>query len=623
MCGIYGIVDPRALPEPERFAEIDRIIHHRGPDDGGLFREEPVVLGARRLAILDLSPAGHQPMTTPDGRFVLVYNGETYNFAGVRAELERRGVSFRSGTDTEVVLAALASEGTKALERLSGMFAFALWDRERRELTFARDRFGVKPLYYYHEGERLAFASEIKALLALPDIDRRLDLDALGLYLTLGFVPGPRTLFARIRKAAPAVVYRFAEGHLSAHAFWRLRERPVDGADPVPVFEAHLARVVRDHLVADVPVGVFLSGGLDSSALVVAICELLGRRTKTFTIGFGDPEYSEVAHARAIAERFGTEHRELLLEPDAVEVLPRILWHLEEPLADTSILPLWFLCEMAREEVTVALAGEGGDETFAGYTRYLWAPVAERYAHLPRLLRESLLPRVAHLLPEGERRGLLNVARRVRKFVETGRLEPIPRYLAWFALFDDAERARILPEARGDALAVFADLFRASGTEDPLRQLQYVDIGTMLVDNLLLKADKISMAHSLELRVPYLDPDLAEFAYNLPARWKVLGSSTKRLLRRWLAERAPRTISRRRKQGFEVPIGAWFRGDLEGHAREILLGGALRQRGLLSEEAVTSLLARHRDAETDLGPQIFALLVLEHFVRTFRPGDPT
>lgn len=621
MCGIYGVVDPDGLPEPSVFAEMDRQIRHRGPDDAGLFRDGMAALGARRLAILDLSAAGHQPMQSADGRYTLVYNGEVYNFRELRDALSAEGHVFRSGTDTEVVLTALATLGPAALERFSGMFGLALWDARERSLLLARGRFGIKPLYLYHRGRTLAFASELKALLALPGIDRTLDPEALGLYLTLGFVPGPRTLFASIRKVAPGMAYRFADGRLEAHAFWRLRERDGFATDrPIEEFEARLARVVERHLVADVPVGLFLSGGLDSSTLVVAIRELLGRPLRTFTIGFGDPQYSEVSHARAIAEHFGTEHRELILEPDAVEVLPRIVWHLEEPLGDTSILPLWFLCRMAREQVTVALAGEGGDETFGGYTRYVWAPVAQLYRWLPRALRESVLPRLGALLPEGERRGLLNVARRVRKFLETGRLEEIPRYLAWFALFDEAARRRLAPAARGDALAIFADLYRASGTQDPLRQLQYVDINTMLVDNLLLKADKISMAHSMELRVPYLDPELAEFGYNLPQSWKVRGRVTKRLLRQWLDRRVGRAISRRPKQGFEVPIGAWFRGNLDGHARDLLLDGELRRRALIEEDAVLDLLARHREGKADLGHQIFALLVLEHFFRAFQPG---
>jgi asparagine synthase (glutamine-hydrolysing) len=620
MCGIFGVVDPEGLPERDVLGAMDRLTFHRGPDDGGLFYEPPAALGARRLAILDLSPAGHQPMVSPDERHVLVYNGETYNFAGLRPELERSGWRFRSGTDTEVVLAALLRGGAPAMERLSGMFALALWDRQEQELTLARDRFGIKPLYYYQEGRRLAFASEMKALLALPGIDRTLDPEALGLYLTLGFVPGTRTLFARIRKAAPGCLYRFRDGRLEAHAYWRLRDEDSVARDALGEFEERFTRVVRRHLVADVPLGVFLSGGLDSSAMVATIRQILGRPAQTFTIGFTDPAYSEAAHARAVADHFGAEHRELVLEPDAVEVLPSIVWHLEEPIADSSILPLWFLCKMAREHVTVALAGDGGDEVLAGYSRYLWAPVAKAYDHLPRVLRESLLPRAALWLPAGERRGPRSVTRRVRKFLETGRLEPEARYLAWFALFGEAERARLAAAARGDALAIFADLFRAADTDDPLRQLQFVDIHTMLSDNLLLKADKISMAHSLELRVPFLDPEVAEFAYRLPASWKVRGGTTKRILRRWLALRAPAAIARRRKQGFEVPLGAWFRGDLERHARDLLLGGELREARLVDEAEVSDLLARNREGRGDLGTQIFALMVLEEFYRAFRPS---
>lgn len=617
MCGIYGVVDPHELPAPSVFAQMDHLIFHRGPDDGGLHREAPVALGARRLAILDLSPAGHQPMSTADGRYTLVYNGEVYNYRELRKSLEYRGVVFRSGSDTEVVLQALALDGAAALEKLSGMFALALWDRERKELLLARDRFGIKPLYLYQDGARLCFASELKAILALPGIDRSLDPEALGLYLTLGFVPGARTLFRRIRKALPGTAYRFAEGELRAHAFWRLREGEPPTGDVLAEFEERLGRVVERHLLADVPVGVFLSGGLDSSALVVAIRELMGLSSKTFTIGFGDPRYSEASHARLVAERFGSQHREMIIEPDALEVLPRIVWHLEEPIADSSILPLWFLCGLAREDVTVALSGDGGDETLGGYTRYLWAPVAQTYGLLPATLRESLLPRLASLLPGGEKRGLLNVGRRVRKFFETGRLDKVPRYLAWFALFDEAERRALVPSAGGDPEQSFAELFRAAGTSDPLRELQYVDINSMLVDNLLLKGDKLSMAHSLEVRVPFLDPELAQFGYDLPGHWKITGRTTKRLLRKWLAQRAPREITRRPKQGFEVPIGAWFRGNLEGFARELLLGGELRAQGLVDEDALTALLARQQNV--DLGQQILGLVVLEYFFRTFMP----
>lgn len=622
MCGIYGVVDSDALPDRALFDEMDRLTFHRGPDDGGLAVMASAALGARRLAVLDLSAAGHQPMRTPDGRFVLAYNGEVYNFRELRSELEQDGERFASNCDTEVVLRLLSSRGPHAVGRLAGMFAFALWDAREGKLSFARDPFGIKPLYYYQRGSRFVFASELKVILALPGIDRTIDAEALGLYLTLGFVPGVRTLFASIRKAAPGTLYTLERGGaLRAETYYWLRDDGREEAtrDPLRELEDRLRRVVKRQLVSDVPVGVFLSGGLDSSALVVAMRELLGQRARTFTIAFGDPQYSEAAHARVIAELCGTDHRELVVSPDAAQLLPRIVWHLEEPLADSSILPLWFLCELARHDVTVALSGDGGDETLGGYTRYLWAPVAQAYGLLPALLRESLLPRLAHVLPRGERRGILNVTRRVRKFFETGRLDRIPRYLSWFALLSQEERARLVPGAKGEALDTFADLFRAAATNDPLRQLQYVDIHSMLAHNLLLKSDKLSMAHSLEVRVPYLDPELAEFAYRLPWRQKVRGRTTKPLLRRFLAQHVPREIARRRKQGFEVPLGAWFRGDLEGHARELLLGGALRAAGLLDEGAATALMHRHQSRTEDLGTQIFGLLVLETFFRTFEP----
>ncbi len=617
MCGIAGIVRFDGPVAPERLSAMVASIAHRGPDDSGLFVEGGVGVGMRRLSILDLSPTGHQPMASEDGRVQLVFNGEIYNFKDLRCRLAAHGHAFRSATDTEVVVHGYEQLGALELARhLEGMFAFALLDRARRRLYLARDPFGVKPLYLRRQPGQLSFSSEIRAL-ALDGGGRpTVASNFVQSYLRLGYVPTPRTAFAGVEKLEPGTILEvdLASGSEKVQRYYELRpaaSEDLHGGELLDRLGEALSLAVRRQLVADVPVGVFLSGGLDSSALSALAARFTAERLRTFTMGFDRSDRGdETGPAAAVARSIGSYNTAIPIAPEALADLGPVVSALEEPLADSAALPLWHLCRGTSAHVKVALSGEGGDESLGGYARYFWGAVASHLGGAPRALFAAL-GAAASALP-ARSKGPLNVARRVGKLADSALLPEARRYLSWFDVFTPEEREALHPSCedlaaeRVEALFARAEALRL----DAVQRLQHVDFSTFLLDNLLLKSDKLSMAHSLEVRVPMLDRPLAELGLGLPSRAKVSPRAGKPLLRRLVRELVPPEIARRPKRGFEVPVDRWLRDGATREPRERLCSGSL-VRGLgFSGPAIAAVLERHARGE-DMGRKIFSLLVLQ------------
>jgi asparagine synthase (glutamine-hydrolysing) len=618
MCGIAGILrSDGAPPDARLLGAMTGAIAHRGPDGDGFFCDGPVGLGHRRLAIIDLA-TGDQPMSSDDGSVVLIFNGEIYNFRELRRELEARGATFRTASDTEAIVRAYEAWGVECLGRLRGMFAFALWDKARRRLFLARDRVGIKPLVYAWDGRRLLFASEIKALLEDPELPRDLDWDALRDYLTLHYIPSPRTIFRSIRKLPPAsyLVFDQDRAEPEIRRYWDLHfsadPRPSE-ADWLDGLRFHLTDAVRSHLVSDVPIGAFLSGGVDSSTVVALMAQATAGRVRTFSIGFDDADFDELQHAREVARRYDTQHFEYVVKPNALETLPRLAWQFDEPFADSSALPTYYVSKITREHVTVALSGDGGDENFLGYTRYARAQrLHERLDAFPAVLARPLLGLAARLLAPGARgQGYLDLlgappVDRYFKLVAYQRSETLR------SLLSAAARERVSPVVTP---GLFRRLAAEGRTPDYASTLQYLDIHCYLPEDILTKVDRTSMAVSLEARVPLLDHVLMEYVATMPTRLKLRDGAGKLILKRAMAADLPAGILDRRKMGFGLPIASWFRRELTDYVRDVLTGGRTRQRGLVDPVAVSALLDEHQSGGRDRSSQIWALLALEEWAR--------
>jgi asparagine synthase (glutamine-hydrolysing) len=612
MCGICGLVagERERTPDREAVARMSGRLVHRGPDDDGLFCEGPVALAARRLSIIDLA-GGHQPIAGEDGSAVVVQNGEIYNYRELKRELEGRGHRFATDCDTEVLVHGYEEWGEGFVERLRGMFAIALWDKRRQRLLLARDRFGIKPLYYRDADGGLSFASELKAMLEQPGFSREIDPQAVSAYLAFNSIPAPLTIFKEARKLPPGFLLTWEGGEVTLRRF----ARPGPSTDGVrggsaEELAAELREVlddsVRAHLVADVPVGVLLSGGVDSGGLAALASRHVDEPLRTFSIGFEEEGFNELSRARLVAERYGTDHHELVLRPDAVELFPKLVEAFDEPFGDSSALPTYLVSELAVSEVKVALSGEGGDELFGGYYTYVADLLARRVGRLAALARP-----LAEALPSRtDRVGFDYKAKRFARAAANA--DPLVRHHGWKEIFSAQARAELAGPGTSawDPLDVYRERYAETASADPLARMQDVDLGIYLVDDLLVKTDRLSMAHSLELRVPFLDPKVAEFAFSLPRRLKVRGFAKKRLLRQALAPLLPREIVRGRKQGFSIPIAAWLRGPLEPFAREVLAPSAIARQGLLDPTAVTPILDRHCSGQEDLSRQIWGLMAL-------------
>jgi asparagine synthase (glutamine-hydrolysing) len=613
MCGICAAVAPGAEPALSvgLLGEMLESLRHRGPDSGGEHHGEGVSLGARRLSIIDLE-GGDQPLSNEDGTIVVVQNGEIYNYRELRAGLQARGHRLRSAGDTEVIAHLYEERGDACVHELRGMFGFALWDRRRRRLLAARDRLGIKPLYHTRVGDTVLIASEIKALLQHPGLRPTLDREALAQFLALKYVPAPRTLFHGISSLPPGHLITWEGGRASERRWWDLRfETAVAPPDPVEAGERLLALLqesVRLHLRSDVPVGAFLSGGLDSSAVVALAAQTTRGRVRTYAVGFDGPE-SELPFARLVAERFGCEHHEVHVRPDhLVDLLGRVVWHLDQPIADEACLASYILSERAAQDVKVVLTGEGGDELFAGYARH----AGER--HSPYARRAPAPLRRLAVAGSDRLPGLRRPKIAVRALCEP---DEAARLVAWFPLFSADARAALAADAddrarfAGAAESVVRDRLGGSDARDPLARMLYVDTTLWLPDDLLLRGDKTSMAASLEARVPLLDHHVVEFAAALPPSLKLRGRTRKRLLREIMRPFLPPAILSRPKRGFPLPFSAWLRDEVREWARDLLAPATIRRRGLFDPEVVTRLLAEHERGSADHGSLIFGLATLE------------
>jgi asparagine synthase (glutamine-hydrolysing) len=608
MCGICGVVSPEGGPDLEAVGRMSGRLVHRGPDDEGVFHEGPVALAARRLSIIDLDH-GHQPIASEDGSAVVVQNGEIYNYRELKRELEVRGHRFATDCDTEVLVHAYEQWGDGFVERLRGMFAIALWDKRRRRLLLARDRFGIKPLYYRHVGGVLSFASELKAMLEQPGFSREIDPKAVSAYLAFNSIPAPLTIFAEARKLLPGHLLAWEGGEVEIRRY--ARPGPVPGAAPrsgsADELAAELREVlddsVRAHLVADVPVGVLLSGGVDSGGLAALASAHLDEPLRTFSIGFEEEGFDELSRARLVAERYGTDHHELVVRPDAVELLPRLVEAFDEPFGDSSALPTYLVSQLASEHVKTAMSGEGGDELFGGYYTYVADLLARRVGRLAPLARP-----LAEALPS--RHDRVGFDYKAKRFARAAALPPLERHHAWKEIFSPDARAELAgPGAAGwDPVDLYRERYAETAGAEALSRMQDVDLGIYLVDDLLVKTDRSSMAHSLELRVPFLDEQVTGFAFGLATPLKVRGLAKKRLLRRALAPLLPREILRAPKQGFSIPLAAWLRGPLEPFAREVLSPAALARQGCLDPAAVTPLIEAHCSGREDLSRQLWGLM---------------
>jgi asparagine synthase (glutamine-hydrolysing) len=613
VCGICGIVSSNGPADPDRLAAMSAKLVHRGPDSDGIFAEGQAALAARRLAIIDLE-TGDQPIANEDSTIHVVQNGELYNYRELRTELERAGHRFRTHGDTEVLVHLYEQEGLEFARRLRGMFAAALWDAPRRRLVLARDRYGIKPLYYRADSSGgLDFASELRALPR-----GEIDLDALEAFLAFNSIPAPLTIFRDARKLPPGHLLVWEAGETRVERFARPAPaalddlRDDDEAELIEELRARLRDSVRAHLVSDVPVGVLLSGGIDSSALTALAAQESLEPVRTFSIGFEERSFDELGDARLVAERYGTQHRELVLRPDAALLLPALAQAFDEPFADSSALPTYLVSQLAAQDVKVALSGEGGDELFGGYYTYVADQLALRAGGAARLARP-----LVERLPTSTARASFDY--KAKRFVRGAHLPPLERHHAWKEIFSPEARAELTGRRHDfDPVDLYRSRFAETEGAELLARLQDVDLGIYLVDDLLVKTDRASMAHSLEARVPFLDPAVTNFAAALQARHRVHGLRKKVLLRKAVAPLVPSQIVRGKKRGFSIPAAAWLRGELEPFARETLSPDTLCRQGYFRPEAVTALLDRHVAGKEDLSRQLWGLLAFtlwhEHHV---------
>jgi asparagine synthase (glutamine-hydrolysing) len=625
MCGIVGMVnlDGRAA-DSALLGRMNEAIHHRGPDEEGSYLKGPVGLAMRRLAIIDLK-GGQQPISDEDGTAFIVYNGEVYNFREVKRELEARGHRFHTDCDTEVVLHAYLEYGADAPRHLRGMFAFAIWDERKQELFLARDRVGKKPLLYSKTADTFVFGSEFSALLLHPSVGREVDRRAIHDYLSFMCVPAPLTAYRDIRKLEPGHTLTLTRGgELKIARYWE-----PDFSKKLDVSEEEageralelLRDAVRVRLMSEVPLGAFLSGGVDSSAVVALMAEASSTPVKTFSIGFDEQDFSELHHARRVAEFVGAEHHEFVVRPDAMEVLPKLVEHYGEPYADSSAIPTYYVARETRRHVTVALNGDGGDECFAGYERYTAMRLSERYRRLPGVLRERIIRQAVELLPISESRP--SNARKVRRFLRAASLPPVERYLRWVSVINPEDKDGLYSDdfresvAGRDVSEQLRPWFARANGAGVVDAALLADTMTYLPNDLLVKVDIASMAVSLEARSPFLDHHVIEFAASLPERLKLRGLTTKYILKKTLARLLPAQNLSRSKMGFGVPVGHWFRGQMQGFLRENLLSERASRRGLFRPEVVRRMVELHTRGERDHTHQLWTLLMLELWFQRF------
>lgn len=647
MCGICGEIDFNHGVRVEPIRRMCKVLTHRGPDDEGMvfirgnhcvevknsseshLNENgfQVALGHRRLSIIDLSEAAHQPMCNEDGRIWIVFNGEIYNFQEIRKKLQRKEYCFKSKSDTEVILRAYEEWGVECLDHLRGMFAFAIWDSNLNQLFMARDRLGKKPLVYFRQNGRFAFASEIKALLEIPGVERRVNINALHHYLTYQYVPSPDTIFEGIQKLPPAHYLLYDnKGNLRIERYWRLnfdssKKTYRDLQELMVLVRTRLEESVKLRLISDVPLGAFLSGGMDSSLIVGLMAKLSEKPVKTFSIGFEEKEFDELSYARMVSNHFATDHHEFIVKPNAIEILPKLVWHYNEPFADSSAIPTYYVANLTKDFVKVVLTGDAGDENFAGYPRYLRSKWVDSFTKIPRKLRKDLLPYFLRIFSSLHwREKTLN---RLADFMEALSSDQGMNYAEQIKIFNAKEKEGIYTDdfrekvAKINPLGFLLGKFEESKTENLVEQLLYVDINSYLPEDLLVKMDIATMANSLEARVPFLDHKFMELVGEIPIHLKLRGTESKFILKKVFKDFLPGDILKRKKMGFGVPVSKWFRNELKEYIYEVLLDPKTLNRGYFKREGIERLLNDHIGLRYDHSARIWALLFLEIWFRVF------
>lgn len=626
MCGICGVLALKGQkPEQAVVERMTDTLKHRGPDDSGVLVDGPCGLGNRRLAIIDLSQSGHMPMSLPEAPLHISYNGEAYNFGQTRSELQQRGHQFFSGTDTETILRAYAEFGPEHfIDQFNGMFALAIWDRTAQRLVLVRDRLGQKPLYYAQTSDWLVFGSEIKAILAHPDVPKHLNQQAIPYYLAYGYPPTPDTLFEGIQALPPGhmLCAEFTEdqANIELKAYWQ-PPFPDTGDDMPPQAEVlqELRRLLRqsveERMLADVPLGAFLSGGLDSATVVALMAQASNKPVKTFAIGFdGADSFDETRYAQEVAGLFQTEHTTFRVKPDVIDLVDTLVHHHDQPFGDSSAIPTYIVSKLAREHVTVALTGDGGDELFAGYDRFYAAKLLQRYKKTPSALR-TLIATSVELLPSGGA-SYGGLGKRASRFTKTSNM-PLPQaYLNWVRYTSPEWVTRLVGQRHEEA--ILQHYMSQSGTGDTRNVLPYLldlNMRTYLPEDLLVKVDRCSMAVSLEARSPFLDHTLVDFVAGLHPDLKLKGSTKKYILKEAMRDTLPDAIIDRKKHGFGVPVGQWFRTDLQAYVQQTLHASDARIHDLLEPQAVEAMLSEHNSGQSDLGQPLWTLLTLELWLK--------
>jgi asparagine synthase (glutamine-hydrolysing) len=646
MCGITGIV-ARSSSTEERFAaqlqSMTDILAHRGPDDQGCWHTclpdgRLVGLGSRRLAILDLSPAGHMPMSTPDGLYTIVFNGEIYNYPELKQKLEAKGYAFRSGSDTEAVLYLYREYGEDCLQHLNGMFAIAIWDARRQRMFLARDHFGIKPLYYCKRDGEFGFSSEVKALLQLPWVDAKPSPAALSQFLTFAWVPDPDTMFEGIYKLPAGHFAVLEHGELSVAQYWditfpgRGHEFRLTEEQLLEEIRSRFRQSVHSQMLSDVPIGAFLSAGIDSSSIVAAMSAFSNHRVKTYTITFpekyrvGEKTLDDPNVARRIAKRLNCEHHEIVVEPNVTELLPKLIWHMDEPVADPAIIAAYLVCNKARETVTVLLSGVGGDEVFAGYRKHYAHAWSQFYRKLPEIVRRPFESAVLNL-PSMRGTAAKGMVRLLKKMARSGSLRPRDAFITNCTYLDETQKAQLLTAefaecaVNSDALRRHREYFEEVEEADFLNQMLYLDLKAFMVSLNLTYNDKMGMASSLEVRVPFLDRELMEFvAWNVRPSLKIKGflmPQTKYIFRTAMKPLLPREVLQQPKAGFGVPVDYWLANDLREMVDDLLSEQTLKNRGYFNASAVRALVEEHRSGAQDWSMQVWQLLTFELWLQEF------
>ena len=629
MCGIYGILALRQGSHDSRgaLARMASVTTHRGPDDEGAYHDESIMLGMRRLSILDLA-GGHQPLLNEDGSVLVVCNGEIYNYRELTESLRAAGHRFKTHSDCEVLVHLYEEYGDDFVTRLNGMFAFALWDVTRRRLLLGRDRLGIKPLYYQERGSQLLFSSEAKAILAATGDRAGVEPLAIGDYLALGYVPAPRSMFKGIQKLPPASLLVCEAGKARITRYWAPGPAAADTGSEEEWAQAFLhtmQRAVHSQMVSDVPLGAFLSGGIDSSTVVALMARQSSKPVKTYSIGFdtaaGAGYYNELPWARQVAKLFNTDHREILVRPDVARLLPKLLWHLDEPVADSAFITTFLVAEFAREDVTVILSGVGGDELFGGYRRYLDGYYDRYYRLAPPWLRRNVLSPLVRALPSDRHSRWMNLFRHLRAYLDSHDGPFDARYRAYVQVFSRASVATLLRDGYAGVPDALDAAFGETLEGDPLSRMMRVDLLTQLPDDLLMLTDRMTMATSLECRVPFLDNTMIDLGLQMPSRVKIHGRRLKHVLKRALRDVLPAEILERGKRGFGAPVGAWFKHELAPLVRQVLSRESVERRGLFHWDVVRRTINLHEDNREDYTDHLLALTNLELWSRVYLDGE--